>query len=83
MANLAKRRKLREKAQQTTKKAALGTGARFKAVSKSIEAGLKSHQLRPGQTKAQAAAAIAAMDLPRTNLLSRAFRYMTAAFSLI
>jgi hypothetical protein len=41
-------------------KARLGTGKRFAALKKKIKSGLKSSQLRPGQTKEEAAAAISA-----------------------
>ena len=57
---LAGRRAARKAATKATKTAKLGAGTRFAAVKKSVAAGLKSSQIRPGQTRAQAAAGIAA-----------------------
>lgn len=59
-ATLPARRKAREAAARTTATAKLGTGKRFAAVQKSVAASLKPSQIRPGQTREEAAAGIAA-----------------------
>lgn len=57
---LAGRRAARKAATRATKTAKLGAGTRFAAVKKSVAAGLKPGAIRPGQTRAQAAAGITA-----------------------
>ena len=51
---------LRKQAQKVSKTAKLGSGKRFAAVKRSVAAGLKPSQVRAGQTKGEAAAAITA-----------------------
>jgi len=59
-AGIGTRRKLRNAAAKATATKKLGSGARFKATKKSIASGLKSSSLKSGQTREDAAGAIAA-----------------------
>lgn len=60
MAGLLARRAAQKAATKATATQPLGKGTRFKAVQKSVAAGLKPSSIRAGQTRQQAAGAIAA-----------------------
>jgi len=72
------RSKLRKRAKTASKKSKFGSGKRFAAVKGSIAAGLNPSDLRPGQSREEAASGIAA-SIGRKKFGAKKFQRAAAA----